>query len=299
MKLCEGVKMRKPVYEIAAVHDLSGYGRCSLTVAIPILSCMGMQVCPLPTSILSTHTGGFKNYTFFDFTSQMKGIIDHWKSLEISFDAIYTGFLGSSLQIDIITDFIDQFMHDSMLVVIDPVMGDEGKLYDTIDSSIVEGMKKLISRANLITPNVTEAAILLGEENYERLSDGKLKSVMERLSGMGPEMVVVTSVLMEDEEYPLVAAYDRCSRRFWKIRSDYIPVYYPGTGDIFSSIMTGCILRGDSLPVSAATAVEFISAAIKETCGHNVPPRNGIMFEKVLNLLAGTRLSGFLNISAL
>ncbi len=291
--------MRKPVYEIAAVHDLSGYGRCSLTVAIPILSSMGMQVCPLPTSILSTHTSGFEKYTFFDFTHHMQAIIDHWKSLEIRFDAIYSGFLGSSRQIDIISGFIDSFMHQNLLVVVDPVMGDEGVLYDTIDSSIVDGMKKLVSRANLITPNITEAAILLGEENYDVLSRKKLKKILESLSSMGPEMAVVTSARLENEENPVVAAYDRSSKRFWKIKSDYIPVYYPGTGDIFASIVTGCILRGDSLPVSAATAVEFISAAIKETYGHNVPPRNGIMFEKVLNLLTGARLSGFLNISAL
>lgn len=291
--------MRKPVYEIAAVHDLSGYGRCSLTVAIPILSCMGMQVCPLPTSILSTHTGGFKDYTFFDFTDQMQGIIDHWKKLDINFDAIYTGFLGSSKQIDIIADFIDRFHHDSLLVVVDPVMGDEGELYDTIGKPIVEGMKKLVKKADLITPNITEAAILLGEENYGSLTVNEIKEILEKLSDTGPGMVVVTSVLCENEKHPVVVAYNRKSGRYWKIRSDYFPVYYPGTGDIFSSIMTGCILRGDSLPVSAATAVEFISAAIKETYGHDLPPRNGIMFEKVLNLLAGTKLSGFLNISAL
>jgi pyridoxine kinase len=178
-------------------------------------------------------------------------------------------------------------------------MGDEGRLYDTIDRDITDGMKKLVNRANLITPNITEAAILLGDKNYERLTDADLKKILKKLSDLGPSMVVVTSVQLENEDFPVVAAYDSKSRRFWKIKSDYIPVYYPGTGDIFASIMTGCILRGDSLPVSAATAVEFISAAIKETYGHDVPPRNGIMFEKVLNLLAGTRLSGFLNIAAL
>ncbi|MDX9801882.1 MAG: pyridoxamine kinase [Spirochaetia bacterium] len=291
--------MRKPVFEIAAVNDLSGYGRCSLTVAIPILSSMGMQVCPLPTSILSTHTTDFKDYTFFDFTDQMPGIIDHWEKLGISFDAIYTGFLGSSRQIDIIENFIDRFDHDDLLVVVDPVMGDDGGLYDTIGTPIVEGMKKLVKKADIITPNITEAAILLGEKNYGTLNVSQIKEILEKLSDSGPEMVVVTSVLCENEKFPVVVAFNRKSRRYWKMRSDYFPVYYPGTGDIFSSILTGCILRGDSLPVSAATAVEFISAAIKETYGHDLPPRNGIMFEKVLSLLAGTKLSGLLNISPL
>jgi len=278
--------MIKPVYEIAAVHDLSGYGKCSLTVAIPILAAMGMQACPLTTSILSTQTSGFKNYTFFDFTDHMEGIINHWKTLDIKFDAIYTGFLGSSKQIDIIINFIDRFHHEKMLIVIDPVLGDDGELYDTINKTIVDGMKKLAAKATLITPNITEAAILLGEDIFDKLSDNKLKSILGSLSEMGPDKVVITSVETEDEDHPVVAAYDKKLNKYWKIKNDYIPVSYPGTGDIFASIMTGCTLRGDSLPVAAATAVEFITAAIKETYGRNIPPRNGILFEKVLYILS-------------
>ncbi|MCL2481386.1 MAG: pyridoxamine kinase [Spirochaetaceae bacterium] len=278
--------MIKPVYEIAAVHDLSGYGKCSLTVAIPILAAMGMQACPLTTSILSTQTSGFKNYTFFDFTDHMEEIINHWKTLDIKFDAIYTGFLGSSRQIDIIIKFIESFYHEGMLIVIDPVLGDDGELYDTINKTIVEGMKSLIAKATLITPNITEAAILLGENNFDKISDKKIKSILGSLSEMGPDMVVITSVSAENEDHPVVAAYDKKLNKYWKIKNDYIPVNYPGTGDIFASIMTGCALRGDSLPVAAATAVEFITAAIKETYAHNIPPRNGILFEKVLNMLS-------------
>ncbi len=293
------IMMRKPVYEIAAVHDLSGYGRCSLTVAIPILAAMGMQACPLPTSILSTQTTGFKNYTFFDFTDHMEGIINHWKSLEINFDAIYTGFLGSARQIDIITGFIEKFNHDGMLIVVDPVLGDDGMLYDTIDTPIVSGMKKLVKKATLITPNITEAAILLGENNFGKLSDEKIKSTLDSLAEMGPDMVVITSITAETETNPVVAAYDKKLKKYWKIKNDYIPVSYPGTGDIFASIMTGSILRGDSLPVAAATAVEFITAAINETYGHNIPSRNGILFEKVLNMLSDTSLAGLFNIAEL
>lgn len=289
--------MRKPICEIAAVHDLSGYGRASLTVAIPILSVMGMQVSPLPTSILSTQTSGFKNYSFFDFTPHMQNIIDHWKKENIKFDAIYTGFLGSSLQIDIINRFIDSFMHDDLFVIIDPVLGDEGKLYDTIDRDIVEGMKHLVKKANLITPNITEASSLLGVNNFDTFSYRKLKNVLQKLSDMGPETVVITSVMVENESAPIVAAYDAKNNQFWKIKSDYIPVYYPGTGDIFASILTGSLLRGDSLPVAASIAVEFISAAIKETYGHNTPFRNGIMFEKALPILCSTSLARGLKFS--
>ena len=287
----------KPVYEIAAVHDLSGYGKCSLTVAIPILAVMGMQVCPIPTSILSTQTSGFKDYTFFDFTDQMEGIINHWKTLDIKFDAIYTGFLGSSRQIDIIINFIDSFKHDGMLIVIDPVLGDDGELYDTISKTIVDGMKKLVAKATLITPNITEAAILLGENNYGKLSEKKIKSILGTLSEMGPDMVVITSVSMENEEYPVVAAYDKKLNKYWKIKNEYIPVSYPGTGDIFASIMTGCILRGDNVPLAAACAVDFITAAIKETYAHNVLPRNGLLFEKFLGKLSAALNVNHLNIS--
>ncbi|MCL2793011.1 MAG: pyridoxamine kinase [Spirochaetaceae bacterium] len=291
--------MTNPVYEIAAVHDLSGYGKCSLTVAIPVLAAMGMQVCPLPTSILSTQTSGFKDYTFFDFTDHMEGIINHWKSLNIKFDAIYTGFLGSSKQIDIIINFIEKFNHEKMLVVIDPVLGDDGELYDTISQTIVEEMKKLVTKATLITPNITEAAILLGENNYDKLSDKKIKSILGSLAEMGPDMVVVTSVGTENELHPIVAAYDKKLNKYWKIKNEYIPVSYPGTGDIFASIMTGCILRGDSLSVCAATAVEFITEAIKETYAHKTTPRNGILFEKVLNMLSAPLNKNAFNISEL
>ena len=288
---------KKEPIEIAAVHDLSGYGKCSLTVVIPILAAMGMQACPLTTSILSTQTSGFKDYTFFDFTDQMEGIINHWKTLDIKFDAIYTGFLGSSRQIDIIINFIDSFKHDGMLIVIDPVLGDDGELYDTISKTIVDGMKKLVAKATLITPNITEAAILLGENYYGKLSEKKIKSILGTLSEMGPDMVVITSVSMENEEYPVVAAYDKKLNKYWKIKNEYIPVSYPGTGDIFASIMTGCILRGDNVPMAAASAVDFITAAIKETYAHNVPPRNGLLFEKFLGKLSAALNVNHLNIS--
>ncbi|MCL2294424.1 MAG: pyridoxamine kinase [Spirochaetes bacterium] len=277
--------MKKPVYEIAAVHDLSGYGKCSLTVAIPILAVMGMQACPLATSILSTQTSGFNNYTFFDFTDQMEKIINHWESLNLKFDAIYTGFLGSARQIDIILNFIERFNHEKMLIVIDPVLGDDGKLYDTIDKTIVGEMKKLVTKANLITPNITEAAILLGEDNYGKLSDNKIKSILGSLADMGPEMVAITSVIAENEKFPIVVAYDKKLNKYWKIRNDYVPASYSGTGDIFASIVTGCTLRGDTLPISVATAISFITEAIKDTYACNIPPRNGIMFERVLGML--------------
>ena len=142
--------MNKPVMEVAAIHDLSGYGRASLTVAIPILSAMGIQVCPVPTSLLSTQTSGFTDYSFEDCTENMEKIISHWKKLDIKFDAVYTGFLGSGRQISIIEDFIKYFRKERQIVVVDPVMGDNGESYDTIDEQIINGMKSLVSLADII-----------------------------------------------------------------------------------------------------------------------------------------------------
>ena len=154
---------------IAAIHDLSGYGRSSLTVVMPIFAKMGIQVCPLPTALLSTH-GAYENGTFLDLTDQMKPIMDHWESLNIEFDVIYSGFLGSGHQIDIVLDFINKFSNNSPLIVVDPVMGDEGEVYSIIDLSIISKMVDLVKHAHIITPNTTEAAVLLNKKYNPEMS---------------------------------------------------------------------------------------------------------------------------------
>ncbi len=278
------LNMNKPVMEVAAIHDLSGYGRASLTVAIPVLSAMGIQVCPLPTSILSTQTSGFSNYSFFDFTDRMTDIINHWKTLDIKFDAVYTGFLGSDRQISIIRDFITDFRAEKQLIVVDPVMGDDGNPYDTIDKNIISGMKSLVAMADLITPNITEASMLTGEEL--RLGNDKVKKeLLIKLSEIGPEKVVITSV-PESEGKKSVIAYERNTGFFWKMKYNYVEAYYPGTGDIFTSVLTGSLLNGESLPVAINKAVNFISLAIKTSFGYNIPRRNGVMFERVISTLS-------------
>ncbi|MEE4604208.1 MAG: pyridoxamine kinase, partial [Desulfobacteraceae bacterium] len=155
--------MKNPVPRTAAIHDLSGFGRASLTVVIPILSCMGVQVCPLPTAVLSTHTGGFEGFSFKDLTATMEDIVAHWQQLDVDFDAIYSGFLGSPQQEAIVAGFIDTFSRPDQLVLVDPVMGDNGKPYTTMTPEMIRGMRSLIAKADVITPNFTEAAFLLDE----------------------------------------------------------------------------------------------------------------------------------------
>ena len=165
-----------PTPRAAAIHDLSGFGRCSLTVAIPILSAMGVQCCPLPTAFLSTHTGGFEGFTFLDMTREMPKVTAHWQSLDLRFDAIYSGFLGSARQIGVVEDFIYTFRRKNTIVVIDPVMGDDGRAYQTYTAEMCEGMCRLSALADVITPNLTEAAFLLGRpyESLPGVADGSL-----------------------------------------------------------------------------------------------------------------------------
>ncbi len=283
----ENTLKKNIIPRIAAIHDMSGFGRCSLSVIIPTLSSMGMQVCPLPTAVLSTHTGGFEGYTFVDLTDTMKAYYEHWKSLGITFDCIYTGFLGSSKQIDIILDFIKDFAKEDTMVVVDPVFADGGKLYDTFTPDFINHMKRLVSKAQTITPNITEASFLLAQEKKEVYSVDEVKKMLLSLCKLGPQTAVITSMVMPDAAN-CVVAYDKIDGRFWRVGCDYIPAEYPGTGDIFTSVLAGALLEGDSLPVAIDRAVQFISIAIRTTFGYNPPIREGVVLERVLHTLSKT-----------
>ena len=278
--------MRMPISRVAAIHDLSGFGRASLTVVIPILSTMGIQVCPLPTAILSTHTGGFDNYKFIDLTDYMEEYIQHWRNLKIEFDCIYSGFLGSSRQIGIISKFIQQFSHKEQLVVIDPVLGDNGSLYKSFGPEMVEQMSRFIGLADIITPNITEAALLLNEPYKNRFEEKELKDWLCRLADKGPKIVIITSVPdSQSKKHTSVIAYNREDGRFWKVKCDYIPAHFPGTGDSFTSVLVGSILNGDSLPIALDRSVQFISNAIRASYGYKYPEREGVLLERVLGNL--------------
>ncbi|MDC7125637.1 MAG: pyridoxamine kinase [Spirochaetales bacterium] len=278
-----------PVPKTAAIHDLSGFGRASLTSIIPILSTMGIQVCPVPTAILSTHTSDFKDYFFFDFTEHMEAFIKHWESLNIEFDAIYSGFLGSDKQVKIVREFIKSFRKKNQIIIVDPVLGDDGITYDTITENLVTQMKELVKHADVITPNVTEAALLLNEApsiSADQFSHNLIKDWLKRLSDLGPEMVIITSIpVPEHPKLSSVVAYDRTNEKFWQVQCTYIPAYFPGTGDIFTSVITGSLLKGDSLPIALDRSVQFVTQAIRASFGHNYPRREGVLLESVLDNL--------------
>lgn len=273
------------VKKVAAIHDLSGMGRVSLTVVIPILSSMGFQVCPLPTAILSNHTQ-YPDFTFLDLTDEMPRIIAEWKRLEVEFDAIYTGYLGSPRQIQIVSDFIRDFRRKDSLTVIDPVLGDNGKLYSNFNESMVVEMQHLVTHADVITPNLTELFYLLDRPYKESNTDQELKEYLRCLSDKGPEVVIITSVPVLDEPHKTsVYAYNRRGNRYWKITCPYLPAHYPGTGDTFTSVITGALLQGDSLPIALDRTTQFILQGIRATFGYEYDNREGILLEKVLHNL--------------
>lgn len=281
--------MESLVKKVAAIHDLSGYGRASLTTIIPILSNMKVQVCPVPTAILSTHTGGFEGYSFIDLTDYMQEHINHWKKLELEFDCIYSGFLGSPKQIEIVADFIDFFGKKAKFTVVDPVMGDNGKLYSTMGNEMVVGMRKLIKNADIITPNFTEVIYLLGKEYKENITLDEVKEYLKELANIGPKIVIATSVPGEEsnklDRKTSVVAYDRENDVFWRVSCRYIPASYPGTGDAYTSVVIGSLLQGDSLPIAIERGVQFITQCIMASYGFKYPKKEGVLLEKMLDVL--------------
>lgn len=270
---------------VAAIHDMSGFGRCSLTVAIPVLSAMGVQCCPLPTAFLSTHTGGFTGFTFLDMTEEMPKVAAHWQELDLRFHTIYSGFLASERQIGIVSDFIRTFRRSDTLVVIDPVMGDDGKAYQTYTSALCSGMTHLAELADVITPNLTEAAFLLGRP-YDQLpqEEAGLQELVRELGLHGRRSVVLTGVSLSPGKTGAMC-FDAKTSRTETVQVDMIAHPLLGTGDIFASVLTGALVRGDTLFSAAAQAADFVRACAVHTAAQDLPLREGVDFEPMLGLL--------------
>lgn len=264
---------------IAAIHDISGFGKCSLTVVLPVLSAAGIETSALPTAVLSTHTGGLGKCTYRDLTEDMRAYAAHWKSLNLSFDALYTGFLGSEEQIGIVSDVIDDFRTGDMLVMVDPVMADNGKLYATCTPEMARGMKRLCEKADLIVPNLTEAAFLLGEEFYDGPYDrAYIEGVLHRLSDLGPRMVVLTGVWFSPGLLG-AAGLDRETGRVTYAFSPRIEGAYHGTGDLFGSALLAGLLNEMSLRDAMQLAVDFTCGSIRRTREAGTDRRYGVNFE--------------------
>ena len=265
---------------VAAIHDLSGFGRCSLSVILPSLSAMGVQVCAVPTAVLSSHTGGLGEVEFRDLTDYITPALEHYKRLGLEFDCVYSGFLGSEEQIDHCLAFFEA--SPNSFKVVDPVMGDHGKPYRTCTEAMRKRMAELVSKADLITPNMTEASMLLGETfPAQPITQGMAKSWLLRLCKLGPKLVLITGVQMADGAIANIG-YDSERSAFWRVDCDYVPASYPGTGDIYASVIVGSLLTGDSLPIAMERATRFLELAIKTTFSYGTDTRYGVMLERNL-----------------
>ena len=272
--------------KIAVINDLSGFGKCSLTVALPILSAMGVECNPIPTAILSNQTG-FDDFYSVDFTPHLTPYIDMWKKQNVHFDAILTGYLGSEKQVDIILDFIDHFGKNS-LVFVDPVMADDGVLYDTYDDALCEKVKALTKKANIITPNLTELCILCGVDYSQIESKNDLEEIGASASSLlseTTETVIVTGVKKGNDVYNVIVRKDGVTL----VKSTLLKGSYSGTGDIFSSIVCGAITNGKSVNDAVSLASQFITKSIKNTPTNLDYEPDGVNFQSSLEMLINAK----------
>ncbi|MBQ5833768.1 MAG: pyridoxamine kinase [Clostridia bacterium] len=278
---------------VAALHDLSCFGRCALTVILPTLSVMGYQVVPIPTALLSTHTGGFTDLHFRDLTADMERIASHFDTLGVTFDAIYPGFLGSAEQIETVCQFIDRFGRErngeSPLVLVDPVMGDDGALYSTYTSDLVQGVKHLAQRAQVLTPNLTEACFLTDTpyRPTESMDPEEARAFAEmllgRLSRICKGRIVITGITLSDGMLANLGQNEDGSR-FYQ-RTPIEAHSYPGTGDLFASVLLGELLGGSRFEDACRRAADFTAETIRVSAQISTPAREGVALEWQLHRL--------------
>lgn len=271
---------------IAAIHDLSCFGRCSLTIALPVLSAMGCQCCPLPTALLSAHTG-FPGNTFLDLAAEMGRIAEHWATMDLQFDAIYSGFLGSADQVDTVARFFDTFKKSDTAVIVDPVMGDHGTAYRTCTPELCRGMRVLAENSDVITPNLTEAALLL-DRPYEEIRQSDAYEVVRRLSLGGRRSVVLTGYSSESGQTGALC-FDRDSGESKAVQTPREPQDFSGTGDLFASVLAGGVARGVPLFQAAQAAADFVRDCIARTLAEGLTEQDGVDFEPLLGQLTSSK----------
>lgn len=267
--------------KIAVINDFSGFGRCSIAVALPIISTLKIQCCPLPTSIFSNHTG-FDSFFFDDYTDKMPQYINEWKKLGLQFDGITSGFLGSKKQIEIVTQFFKDFKTKENIIIVDPVMGDYGKIYATYTKEMCEEMKKLVQYADIITPNITELCILTDTPYQEKWKISELEKMTEELAEKGPEKIVVTGIMQK--EFIANFCYEK-GKSPKILRCHRVGTQRSGTGDVFSSIIAADAVNQVPFDKSVKKASNFIKKCILKSIEMDIPVTDGVCFEELLQTL--------------
>lgn len=286
----------KPIPRVAALHDLSSFGRCALTVVIPALSSMGIQVLPVPTALLSTHTGGFTDYYFRDMSESISPIADHWQSLGLSPDAVYTGFLSNAEQCALIEDFILRFRKENALILVDPVFGDDGVLYSSCTPELVARMRELCTHSDVLVPNLTEACMLCDMPYLDTaaMSSGELNAyvgeLLEKLSAFGAKRIAVTGIVTDKENRVATVGIDLTEQSI--DRSPFSVTLrreggsYPGTGDLFASVLLGKLLSGATFAKACTVASAFVRDVIRVSEKYDTPKRDGVALEPCLYKLS-------------
>lgn len=273
------------IKRLAAINDLSGASRCSLTVALPVISALGIQCCVMPTAILSNHTG-YNDFFFEDYTNQMSEFSSKWENMNLKFDCIYSGFLGSHKQIETVLDFINKFKTKITKIVIDPVMGDNGQIYSTYSNQLCNDMKHLVAKADIVTPNITEACVLSGTQySGETLPQEKLFEMAEKISRLGAKSVIITGHRSKSK----VANFVYSNGVAKSYGSSIVPKYFSGTGDVFSSLISGLITLGYDVFAATEFAANFVHRATAMSYGLGLDINDGICFEKLMGELTALK----------
>lgn len=269
---------------VLSIQDLSCIGKCSLTVALPIISAMGVETAIVPTAVLSTHTM-FNDFTFRDLTEDMDKIKKHWVKERFDFDAIYTGYLGSKEQIEIVTDYFDTFKNKQNYIIVDPAMADNGKLYTGFTPDFALKMAKLCSKADIILPNISEACFMLGKDYIgEDAAPSQIKELLTELTSLGAKIVVITGVKFGENDFGFMG-YDTKTEGFFQYSTEEIPMKSHGTGDIFASAFTGALMNRYSVYNSLKIAADYTCACIKNSYNDSDAVNYAVNFEAEIPLL--------------
>ena len=268
---------------IASIQDISCLGRCSLTVALPVISAMGVECAIVPTAVLSAHTA-FPGFVSRDLTDQLPAIAAHWQQQRVHFDALYTGYIASVPQVQQVLDFFDAVKSPDTLLIVDPAMADHGKLYAGFGDDFPAAMARVVARADVALPNITEACLLTGTPYREHVDEGFARTLLQRVAALGVKQVVLTGVSFAPDRLGAMG-YDSRTGTYFTAQGRRVPASFHGTGDIFAATVTGGLMRGMTLEQSSALAVEFVLACIDATARDPHAGWYGVEFEKALPLL--------------